>query len=92
METSAQVPTISSRQFNQDASGAKRAAAEGPVVITDRGHPAHVLMTIDEYRRLTGQCGSIVDLLAMVPTGTNTDDMEFEPCRAQFGFRAADLG
>ena len=83
--------TISSRQFNQDASGAKRAAAEGPVVITDRGHPAHVLMTIDEYRRLTGQGGSIVDLLAMAPTGTGNDNLEFQSPHAQFGFQAADL-
>ena len=36
----------SGRQFNQDASGAKRAAADGPVFITDRGRPSHVLMTI----------------------------------------------
>lgn len=46
--------TFTSRQFNQDASGAKRAAATGPVFITDRGRPAHVLMTIEEYRRLAG--------------------------------------
>lgn len=57
--------TISSREFNQDAAGAKRAAQAGPVFITDRGRPAHVLLSIDEYRRLSGQQRSLVDLLAM---------------------------
>lgn len=39
--------TINSRTFNQDASGAKRAAQDGPVFITDRGKPAHVLLSIE---------------------------------------------
>jgi len=66
--------TITSRRFNQDASGAKRAAAAGPVFITDRGRPAHVLMTIDEYRRLTAGRKSMVDLLAM--EGPVSDDFD----------------
>ncbi|MFM7237190.1 MAG: type II toxin-antitoxin system prevent-host-death family antitoxin, partial [Cyanobium sp.] len=41
--------TITSRAFNQDAAGAKRAATRGPVFITDRGRPAHVLLSIEEY-------------------------------------------
>lgn len=57
--------TISSREFNQDAAGAKRAAQAGPVFITDRGRPAHVLLSIEDYRRLSGEQRSIVDLLAM---------------------------
>lgn len=48
------VTTLTSREFNQDASGAKKAARRGPVFITDRGRPAHVLLTIEEYRRLAG--------------------------------------
>lgn len=59
------ITTISSRQFNQDASGAKNAARNGPVIITDRGRPAHVLLTIEEYRRITGGGRKIADLLAM---------------------------
>ena len=56
--------TISSREFNQDIGRAKRAAAKGPVVITHRGEPAHVLLSIAEYQRLIGGEGSIADLLA----------------------------
>ena len=59
------ITTISSRQFNQDASGAKNASRNGPVIITDRGRPAHVLLTIEEYRRLAGGGRKITDLLAM---------------------------
>lgn len=45
---------MSSREFNQDASGAKKAAAHGPVYITDRGRPAHVLLTYEAYEQLLG--------------------------------------
>jgi hypothetical protein len=57
--------TLSSREFNQDTSRAKRAAAFGPVFITDRGRLAHVLLSAEHYQRLTGSSTSIVDLLAM---------------------------
>lgn len=56
---------ITSREFNQDVSQAKRAARLEPVFITDRGRPTHVLMSVENYRRLTGQTETIVDLLAM---------------------------
>jgi prevent-host-death family protein len=56
---------VSSRDFNQDVSHAKRAARIEPVFITDRGRPTHVLMSIENFRHLTGQTESIVDLLAM---------------------------
>jgi prevent-host-death family protein len=48
------ITTLSSREFNQDTSRAKKAAKNGPVFVTDRGRPSHVLLTIEEYRRLTG--------------------------------------
>ncbi len=57
--------TITSRTFNQDISKAKRNAAHGPVIITDRGRPAHVLLTIEQYQKITGKEKSILDLLAM---------------------------
>ena len=59
------ITTLSSREFNQDTSGAKKAAAQGPVFITDRGRPAHVLLSIDEYWRLAGQHRNIVAALSM---------------------------
>ena len=59
------ITTLSSRQFNQDASKAKKAAMAGPVFITDRGRPAHVLLTFEEYKKITGGRTKIADLLAM---------------------------
>jgi prevent-host-death family protein len=59
------ITTMSSREFNQDASKAKKAAGQGPVFITDRGRPSHVLLTIEEYQRITGTRKSAVELLAM---------------------------
>lgn len=56
---------VSSRDFNQDVSQAKRAARIEPVFVTDRGKTTHVLMSIEAYRKLTGQTETIVDLLAM---------------------------
>ena len=81
------ITTLSSREFNQDASKAKKAANQGPVFITDRGRPAHVLLTIEEYRRLIGESVSIVDLLAM----PGAEAVEFEPELAAAIHRPADL-
>lgn len=47
--------TITSRDFNRDVSAAKRAAEQGPVTITDHGRPSHVLLTADEFDRLSGR-------------------------------------
>jgi prevent-host-death family protein len=71
------VTRLTAREFNQDVSRAKRAANVGPVLITDRGKPAYVLLSHDEYRRLAGKKPSIRELLAQ-PGG---DDIEFEPAR-----------
>lgn len=57
--------SFTSRQFNQDSSGAKKAAHDGPVFITDRGKASHVLITIDEYLKLTDGTTNMIDLLAM---------------------------
>jgi prevent-host-death family protein len=79
--------TLSSREFNQDTSRAKKAASEGPVFITDRGIPAHVLLSIEEYQRITGGHRKIADALAM-PSFAN---LEFDPPRVNIGIRPADF-
>jgi prevent-host-death family protein len=81
------ITTLSSREFNQGASEAKRAANNGPVFITDRGRPAHVLMSFEEYQRLTKQRRNIADALAM----PSVADIEFEPPRVTIKPRPADL-
>lgn len=72
------VPTsLSSREFSQDASRAKRAARNGPVFITDRGRPAHVLLTIEEYRRLTKPGPTLFEALGM----EGGEEFDFDPPR-----------
>lgn len=58
------ITTLSSREFNQDTSRAKQAARKGPVFITDRGRPAHVLMSIEDYQTLTGGSMTLAQALA----------------------------
>jgi prevent-host-death family protein len=81
------ITTLSSREFNQDTSQAKKAARRGPVIITDRGRPAHVLLSIEQYQALTGATESIVDLLAM----PSAERVRFNPPRVGKLTRAADL-
>lgn len=69
------VTTLSSREFNQDTGRAKKAARKGPVVITDRGHKSHVLLTFKDFERISGKQRSIADLLAMPKGG----DIKFDP-------------
>jgi prevent-host-death family protein len=71
------ITTLSSREFNQDSSRAKKAAKKGPVFITDRGRPAHVLLSIEEYRKITQEEKNIAQLLAM----PGAAEIEFDPPR-----------
>ena len=81
------ITTISSREFNQAASEAKRAANSGPVFIPDRGRPAHVLLSFEDYQRLTRQRRNIADALAM----PGSADIEFDPPRVTIETRPADF-
>lgn len=71
------ITTISSREFDRNAGGARRAAAAGPVFITDRGRPAHVLLTFDAYQKLVGAGPTL--LQALVQSGGG--NFAFEPQR-----------
>ncbi|MFT4234452.1 MAG: type II toxin-antitoxin system Phd/YefM family antitoxin [Microbacterium sp.] len=64
--------TISAREFNRDVSAAKRAADQSPVIITDRGRPAYVLLSAEEYDEIRDR-RSLLDVLQ------TSDDIEFEP-------------
>ena len=79
------MPTMSAREFNRDVSVAKRAALEQPVVITDRGEPSHVLLSIDEYRRLSGSGEDWAAAIQM------PDDIDFEPPRVEIAPRSVEL-
>jgi prevent-host-death family protein len=74
------VTTLSARELNDDLGRAKRAANDGPVIITDRGRPAHVLLSYDEYRRLSRSGRTLDDMLSTPEAG----DIELPlPARSQ---------
>lgn len=76
--------TASARAFNQDVSAAKRAADAGPVMITDRGKPAYVLLSIAEYRAMRTPRG-------LLSTLQSDDDIELQPVVSHELPRAAEL-
>jgi antitoxin (DNA-binding transcriptional repressor) of toxin-antitoxin stability system len=77
--------TISAREFNHDVSAAKRAASTEPVIITDRGEPAYVLLSIEEFRRLSGESKGIVDWLSV------DDDIDLRTERLELKLTVPDL-
>ena len=81
------ITTLSSRELNQDVTRAKKATQSGPVFITDRGKPAHVLLSFEDYQRLTQQRRNIADVLAM----PGVAEIEFDPPRAALGVVPAEL-
>lgn len=81
------ITTLSSRELNQDVTRAKKATKDGPVFITDRGKPSHVLLSFDEYQRLTRQRRNIADSLAM----PGIADIEFDPPKISTGIKPAEF-
>ncbi|MCA0327418.1 MAG: type II toxin-antitoxin system Phd/YefM family antitoxin [Proteobacteria bacterium] len=57
--------TATSKEFNQQASALRHCATTEPVLITERGRPAHVLMSYAAYQAMQGPPQAVADLLAM---------------------------
>ncbi|PDT44351.1 type II toxin-antitoxin system Phd/YefM family antitoxin [Sinorhizobium fredii] len=87
METTVKITTISSRELNRDIGRAKKAAKAGPVVIIDHGRPCFVLITYDEFERLSGKHRNLVIALAM--PGISAIDVDAN--RMEIGPREVDL-
>lgn len=81
------ITTLSSRELNQDIGRAKRAALKGPVFITDRGTPAHVLLSYEEYQRLTGKRRSLLEALSM----PGMAGIDFDPPKLDIKLRIPDF-
>lgn len=71
------ITTLSSLELGRHIRKAKNAALNGPVIITDRGKPSHVLLTYEEFERLAGKQRNLVDALAM----PGLSEIEFDPPR-----------
>jgi prevent-host-death family protein len=55
--------TTTSQEFNRQASALRHRATEEPLLITDRGRPAHVLISYAAYQALQGPAQSVADEL-----------------------------
>lgn len=64
---------VTAREFNQDISRAKRFALAEPVLVTDRGRPTHVLLSMAAYRELSGEREGILDLIGAAPGSAPLD-------------------
>lgn len=81
------ITTVTSRELNQDVARAKRASKFGPVFITTRGKPAHVLLSIEDYRRMAGERRNLADALSMAGLG----EIDLNPPRLRIEIPRADL-
>ncbi|MDE0351046.1 MAG: type II toxin-antitoxin system prevent-host-death family antitoxin [Gammaproteobacteria bacterium] len=81
------ITTLTSRELNQDVGRAKRAAQAGPVFITNRSHPTHVLLSIEDYRQLAGAGRSLVEALSM----EGLADIDFAPPKLRIETPPVDL-
>ena len=70
--------TVSSRDFNNDVAGAKRAAAVEPLCITDRGQPAFVLLSMEKFRELTHSGKSALDGVLELGAQFSAGELNFE--------------
>jgi len=84
------ITTLTSREFNQDTGRAKKATKRGPVFITDRGKPAHVLVSFEEYLRLTNRRQS--DLIDDLGLPEGVEDAVLEVPAMKDLARPADFG
>jgi prevent-host-death family protein len=81
------ITTFTSREFNQFAGEAKKASRAGPVFITSRGTPSHVLLSIDDYRQLSGGVTTLAQALAQ----QDGPEFEFAAPHARGFARVAEL-
>lgn len=90
----AMIHSVTSLEFGHNVSSAKKIAREGPVIITDRGEPAFVLLTIGEYRTITSSERemSLLDAMHAIPSPGPGIELEL-PTRERddFEYRAPDF-
>lgn len=78
------MPIMTSREFNQRSSQAQKYALEEPVIITNRGTPAFVLMSYTEYKKVQQAKPFRSALEALLPIDNDDVELELQPrSRAQ---------
>ena len=52
--------TFTALDLQQRSGELQRTAVAAPVIITHHGHPRHILMSVDEFRRLKAAAGEVL--------------------------------
>ena len=75
---------MTNQEFKQNVNQAQNAAQTEPVIITDRGEPAYVLMTYAEYEKTLQSKSVRSSLDALMPLDAADIELELQPrSRAQ---------
>jgi hypothetical protein len=74
--------TFTSRDFLHKTGLAKKATADGPVFITDRGETKYVFLSFDDYTRLNKPTEKLSDAIAL---DVLYDAFEFKACGSPTG-------
>jgi hypothetical protein len=79
--------TFTSEAFDHQVDDAMKLAQEGPVFITEDGYKTHVLLSIEEYRKISDKGLNIGDMLS----NTAAAEIDFElPPREMQAFSSLD--
>ena len=79
--------STTSKDFNQNPSAIKKSADKGPVIITERGKPAYVMIRYGDFCTLTQGHKSVLDSLYMI----GAEDIDFDPVRDTTTAREVDF-
>ena len=69
---------LTSREFARLTYRAQKEAEKSPVVITNRGRPAYVLLSYADYQKLTGGRRSALEALQNLNYPDSAADIELE--------------
>lgn len=69
---------MTSREFARHTYRAQKEAEKSPVVITNRGRPAYVLLSYADYQKLTGGRRSALEALQNLNYPDSAADIELE--------------
>jgi len=79
--------TLTSEEFDHQVEDAMKLSQEGPVFVTEDGYKTHVLLSIEEYRKISDKGLNLGDMLSNAAAA----EIDFElPKREIQEFRSLD--
>lgn len=82
---------MTSREFNQNTSLAKKYAQTAPVIITNRGKPAYVLIRYEDYQAPKATQNALETLMALAHPDVSDVELPLRP-RSKAQRKPVDFG